>query len=150
MIKKINFSSASNDFLYSNWAMMLSLTLPFFLLFFEKFLLLNPALVEESVKVILIFFLIMPIGCLSCRLRTTLFVGLGLAFSENIFYLPDFIAQNHLGIYFGRFIGPTLMHIFTMFFMVLLASWRSYLLWPAFLAAMLIHYYFNIFVLTLI
>lgn len=148
MIKKINFSDSSNDFLYSNWAMMLSLTLPFFLLFFEKILLLNPALVEESIKVILIFFLIMPIGCLSCRFRTTLFVGLGLAFSENIFYLPDFIAHNNLSIYFGRFIGPTLMHIFTMFFMVLLASWRRYLLWPAFLAAMLIHYYFNFLIVS--
>ncbi|MFA6466580.1 MAG: hypothetical protein WCV71_01845 [Patescibacteria group bacterium] len=148
MIKKINASFSPRDFLYAHLAMISSLVLPFFLLFSERKLLLAPAIVEESAKVLLIFFLILPIRCLRCRFSVTLFVGIILAFSENIFYLPDFIAENNLVAYFQRFVGPTALHIFTMFFMVTLASWKRYLLWPAFLIAIAIHYYFNFLILS--
>lgn len=144
MAKKLNFSPSSGDFLHANLAMIVSLTFPFFLLFFEKELSLWPAVVEESAKVLLIFFLILPIRCLFCLFMTALFVGIILAFSENIFYLPQFIAADNLGAYFGRFLGPTLMHILTMLFMVALASWKRYLLWLAFLISVAIHYYFNL------
>lgn len=127
-------------------AIIASLLSGFFLFLLEQFLF-WPYIFEELIKVLIIFFFILKINKNFYRLIATFFVWLVFIFVENIFYLPQFIAQNDLLLFYERFLGPSILHFIT-FVLLLIFSWKyKHLIWLALGLNIFLHYFFNLGVL---
>lgn len=120
----------------------------FFLIFLEKTILPWPWLVEELVKAAIIFWLIAPMSCTKCRLLGVVVAGLVFSVTENIFYFLNFIDNNQLAVYWQRFVWPLAMHLLTITVM-LFSIWKNKSwLWLGLWLAILIHWYYNSFLVN--
>ncbi|MFA6253300.1 MAG: PrsW family glutamic-type intramembrane protease [Patescibacteria group bacterium] len=128
---------------YFTFLALIGLLLPLLLLFVEKILLPYPALIEEVAKGLVVVYMVLKFGQGGQRVWGALVFVLVFAMSENIFYFLNFAQQNSVSLYLWRFFWPTLMHLLTVYFMLLLA-WRDRR-WIiiAMIITMAIHFFYN-------
>lgn len=137
------FLSQENDTIKLVFVAVLTLILTFVLIFLEQTILPIPWFFEELAKAVVIFWLIWPMTSRSSRLLGALIFSLVFSLSENIFYFLNFAQQSSIDQYLWRFVWPTLMHLFTVFFM-LFFSWRDRrLVFLAMIITMVVHYLYN-------
>ncbi len=124
-------------------AILAALLSGFFLFALEQ-VIFWPFIFEEIVKASIIFFFILKIDNKTHKILLSLAVWLVFILVENIFYLPQFIAQDNLSLFYARFIGPSILHLIT-FSSLLLFSWSyKYLIIFALIINIFLHYYFNL------
>jgi hypothetical protein len=126
-------------------AIFSSLLAGFFLFAVEQFIF-WPYIFEEIVKALIVYFFIFKISA-NCPCKKIFFtIGSWFVFilMENIFYLPQFISQNDLSLFYQRFLGPSILHFIT-FALLLIFPWKyKHLIWLVLLANIFLHYLFNL------
>jgi len=129
------------------FACLVGLIIPLFLLPLEK-ILPYPYFLEEGFKALIIFMIIKNIGPKKQN-RTVFLFALLFAFSENLFYLNNFIALGLMGSFLQRLLLTTTLHLLTSF-MILLAGQKKLILFPiGLILAILTHFLYNHFVVIL-
>lgn len=119
----------------------LPLSIPLFLIPIEK-ILPYPYIIEELVKFFLVL-LILRISNKPFQIKLAIFTAFLFAFSENFFYLTNFISNENTLLFFWRFITTSLLHILTIL-IILVPSQKKYsLIFPALFLAIAIHYFYN-------
>lgn len=133
------------DNVFGYLAIFSSLLVGFFLFAAEQIIFL-PYIFEEIAKALIIYFFICKIHSV-CPCKKMIFVFLSwLAFilMENIFYLPQIIAQNDLNLFWQRFFGPSILHFIT-FSLLIVFTWKhKQLIWLALVINICLHYFFNL------
>ena len=120
---------------------ILALIAPIVLFPLEK-VLPYPHILEELTKAFLVF-LILAIPGKFFQIKLAVFIGFFFAFSENFFYLSSFIETENLTSFIQRFFLTGFFHILTMLIILISAQKYRYLIFPALLLAMLLHYTYN-------
>lgn len=132
-----------NDSFKLIFLVIIALLATFFLIPIEKYLLPWPWFLEEILKLVVIWYFILPLRCWYCRLLFGLTFVLVFSVSENILYFPFFVQLQDLGRYWERFVYPLGMHLLT-FYILLFSAWqRRCFIFIGLLFACLIHYYYN-------
>jgi hypothetical protein len=108
-----------------------------------------PYAVEELVKIVFVL-LILRFPPKTFQIKLAVFIGFLFAFSENFFYLPNFIENGDFCLFFQRFILTSLLHILTILIILFPAQKKRYLIFPAAILAMLAHYLYNQLIVSLI
>jgi hypothetical protein len=108
-----------------------------------------PYIIEEILKAILVLF-ILKLSPKSFQIKLALFIGFLFAFSENFFYLPSFIENGNLDLFFQRFFLTSFLHILTILIILISSQKRRYLIFPAAILAMIVHYFYNQLIVFLI
>lgn len=103
-----------------------------------------PYLVEELVKGFLVFY-ILKSGDKSTRIKLTILAGFFFAFSESIMYLSNIFLVGTFWTFAERILLTTPLHIVTMLIMLFSGTKKRALLPLGIIAAMLVHYFFNLF-----
>ncbi|MBM3284180.1 PrsW family intramembrane metalloprotease [Candidatus Gottesmanbacteria bacterium] len=122
-----------------------ALVLPLVLIPVEKFVP-YPCVIEELAKAALIL-IILRLGNFNIRLEITLLATLLFSLSENIFYLPNFMIDGMLYSFWQRLILTTILHVSTGLIILLPCQKNRRLIFPATLAAMLVHFLYNYLIL---
>jgi len=108
-----------------------------------------PYVVEELAKVVFAL-LILRLPPKSFQIKLAIFIGFLFAFSENFFYLPNFIENGNFQLFFQRYALTGLLHILTILIILLPSQRKRYLIFPAAVLAMLAHYFYNQLIVSLI
>jgi len=127
-----------------------ALLLPFILIILGKTVLPYPAFVEEIVKAIVIFFLILNLPNFKQKILAGLLFGFIFGLSENIFYLTNVIESGNLNYFWQRMILVTPMHIATVLIMVFAGLKRKWFLIFGLAGAITLHALFNSIVVKLL
>ena|SRR4030042_2083256 len=144
MNKKVDF-----DYIFiAALLFFLTLIAPLLLIPIEK-IFPYPHIIEEIFKAILVLF-ILKIPPKNFQIKLALFIGFLFAFSENFFYLPNFIESGNLGLFFQRFALASSLHILTILIILIPSQKRRYLIFPATIFAMVAHYFYNQLIVFLI
>ena len=125
-----------------------ALIAPIFLIPVEK-VFPYPYAVEELMKVVFVL-LILRLPPKSFQIKLAVFIGFLFAFSENFFYLPNFIESGNLSLFFQRFVFASLLHILAILIILIPSQKRRYLIFPAAILAMVAHYLYNQLIVFLI
>jgi hypothetical protein len=107
-----------------------------------------PYFIEEIVKAMLIFNII-KFSSLKKQLKLTLVMAFLFAFSENMFYLINFISSGTLQGFCQRCLLTTTLHLLTAIIILLPSQKKLKLIIPATIIAMIIHYFYNQLVLII-
>ena len=127
-------------------ALLLAFSAPLFLLFVEA-VLPYPFVIEELVKLLAVILLVREEQeknrsfCIFILLVGALFT-----ISESVFYLVNIFTEGDLSLFPKRLLITGMLHIGTTFLIYLFGRRNKYLLVIGFLLAVLIHYYFNLWV----
>lgn len=106
-------------------------------------------IIEEIVKAILIL-QILKFSSRKNQLKITLMMLFLFAFSENMFYLTNFITDGILYSFWQRFILTTTLHALTGLIIFLPSRQNQQLVFPATFLAMFVHFLYNQVVYSLI
>lgn len=140
------YQDSCHERIYGYWAILAALVVGFFLFFIEQTLF-WPHIFEELAKVLIIFFLILKITKKKSRILFTFGAWFIFILVENIFYLPQFIEEGNLALFYGRFLGPSILHLIS-FALLIIFSWKhKHLIWLALVINIFLHYFFNLGVL---
>lgn len=143
-----NILRSSDDFAEKDlsrlfFIVLTALLATFFLVPVEKYLLPWPWFLEEILKCVVIWYLILPVRCWYCRLLFSLAFVLVFAVGENILYFPFFADLQDINKYWQRFIYPLGMHLLT-FYILLFSAWKyRWGIIGGLIVALFIHYYYN-------
>lgn len=116
---------------------------PFILIILEKMLLPYPVFVEEIVKVLVIFFLILNLPEIKYKIMAGLLFGFLFGLSENIFYLTNIIDSGEIIYFWQRMILVTPMHITTTLIILLPALKSKWFIIFGLAGAIALHTLFN-------
>jgi hypothetical protein len=109
--------------------------------------LLYPEIVEEAIKAIAVFFLILRItSSIEQKVFLAIFFGLLLGFSESFFYLSNILASNQETIFIQRLFLTVPMHILTLLIMTFLGAVNKKLVLVGLVVSIAIHWLFNFFI----
>lgn len=120
-----------------------ALILPFLLWPIELFLP-YPHIIEEIAKGLIIFFVIKGKGSFSKKLFLSVLVGLLFTASESVLYLFNIYALGNLSTLLSRFLLTGSLHVITSLAIFLSAVKEKRLIILGVIAAIIIHYYFNL------
>jgi hypothetical protein len=124
---------------------LMALMAPFLVFLIELFLP-YPYIVEEIIKAVLVFQLI-DLKNKKYQLTITVFMGILFSLTETVFYFFNFFMLTSLAPLLERLVLTTLLHILTIV-TILLPTWINKKLLPlGVIAAMIIHYIYNLFFL---
>ena len=127
-------------------ALLLALASPFLLLPIEKFLP-YPHFIEEAVKLVIVIMMIKTETQIKENLWVWVFTaGFLFAVSESILYLMNIFALGNLMLFPQRLAMTGGLHTSTMMFMYFLGRKNYWGLTVGFVGAVLIHYFFNLWV----
>ncbi len=101
-----------------------------------------PYIIEEIFKIILVIF-ILKLSPKSFQIKLVIFIGFLFAFSENFFYLPNFIESGNFQLFFQRFVLASLLHVLTILIILIPSQKKRCLIFPATALAMVVHYFYN-------
>ena len=101
-----------------------------------------PYILEEIVKVIMVFLILSTTGKIF-QIKLATFAGFFFALSENIFYLSSPNLYTSPDIFLKRFFLVSLLHIITILAILIPSQKYRFLILPATLIAMFIHYFYN-------
>jgi len=121
--------------------LLIAFVAPLVLIPLEK-LLPYPHIFEELFKAGLILF-ILKLPSKMLQLKITLLVGLFFAFSENVFYLANFITNGIIVSFWRRMVLTTAVHILTTTVILLPSQKKRAFIMPATIVAILIHFLYN-------
>ena len=125
-------------------ALLLALASPFLLLPIEK-LLPYPHFIEEAVKLVIVIMMIKTETQIKENLWVWVFTaGFLFAVSESILYLMNIFALGNLMLFPQRLAMTGGLHTSTMMFMYFLGRKNYWGLTVGFVGAVLIHYFFNL------
>ena len=125
-------------------ALLLALASPFLLLSIEKFLP-YPHFIEEAVKLLIVLMIIKAERQEKERFTVWVFMaGFLFAVSESILYLMNIFALGNLMLFPQRLAMTGGLHTSTMMFMYFLGRKNYWGLTVGFVGAVLIHYFFNL------
>src|SRR4030042_4206450 len=100
-----------------------------------------PYIIEEMAKAAFVLFIVrLPVK--TFQIKLAVFIGFLFAFSENFFYLPNFIENGNLSLFFQRFALAGSLHILTILIILIPSQKRRYLIFPATIFAMVAHYFY--------
>lgn len=119
----------------------LALIAPLIIIPMEK-VLPYPYIIEEVVKVFFIL-LILRLPGRSFQIKLAIFIAFLLAFSENFFYLSNFIGSEISGLFFQRFILTSFLHTATALIILIPAQKDRRLILLALPLAIMVHYFYN-------
>jgi hypothetical protein len=119
----------------------LALISPLLLIPLEK-LIPYPYIVEELVKGVFVL-LILCLPSKNFQIKLAVFIAFLFSFSENFFYLSNFIIDRNISSFFERFIFASLLHAITILIILLPSQKNSRLFFPAIFIAMLFHFLYN-------
>lgn len=105
-----------------------------------------PAVIEELAKAVLVYWILTSVAGKRAQIQTTILAGAAFAFSESMLYLFNILLVGTAWTFFLRLLLTIPLNIITMLVMLLLGLWKRWLLVLGLLAAMLLHYVFNVFV----
>lgn len=144
----INSMSQKKDYVFvAVFLFLLALISPLVLIPVEKYLP-YPFIIEEITKA---FFVILILGIFSnfFQIKLATFIAFIFSFSESLFYLSNFIEIRDLSGFFQRFFLTACLHILTILIIIIPSQKNRYLLIPALLVAIIVHFYYNQIILTL-
>lgn len=104
-----------------------------------------PHIVEELVKTLLILYILREMGT-SHRFVLTVLMGTLFAFSESVLYISNFLLVGSLSSFLVRLITTTSLHVLTSVVILLPGLKNQKLIVVGTLAAIFIHYFFNLLV----
>lgn len=104
-----------------------------------------PYIVEELAKTVLVFFILGTRGR-SLQIKLTILAGLFFAFSESVLYISNILLVGTLWTYLERLLLTIPLHILTSLLILLSGSRKKELLPLGVVMAMILHYFFNLFV----
>jgi len=122
--------------------LILGLIASFLMILLGKTIVPYPAILEETVKALLILFLICGLEKTSYKVGAALMLGVIIGLSENIFYLTGSL-DGSLQVFWLRMLIVVPMHIITTLIILLPTFKRRYLIVFGWLVAMLVHTAFN-------
>lgn len=131
-----------DSFLIILWSLILALTSPLILIPLEK-ILHFPYILEEIAKALLIL-LVLELPNKFTQFKLTMAIGFLFAFSENMFYVRNFLTGDVYPFFWQRFPITTLLHITTCLIILIPAQINKKYIIPSTIVAMLVHYFFNL------
>lgn len=108
-----------------------------------------PHIIEELAKALLIFFLL-ETNDVRKKIYGALMVGFLFAFSENVLYMLNIFSSGNPQTLILRFVLTMPMHIITAVVILITALLDKRLIFLGIILAGLIHYFFNIYVSSLL
>src|SRR3989338_8458996 len=104
-----------------------------------------PHIIEELVKGFLVYF-ILKSSDNTIRIRSTILAGLLFAFSESVMYMFNILLVGTIWTFIERLILTIPLHVITTLLILLSGMRKKELLPLGVVAAMFLHYFFNLFV----
>jgi len=104
-----------------------------------------PYLVEELVKGFLVFFILKSSDS-SSKIKLAVLTGLFFAFSESVLYMSNILLVGTLWTFVERLLFTVPLHTVTTLLILFSGLKKKELLPLGVIAAMLLHYFFNLFV----
>lgn len=101
-----------------------------------------PCIIEEIVKVIFVLF-ILCLPSKNFQIKLAIFIAFLFAFSENFFYLSNFVTSENTSLFFQRFVLTGALHISTVLIILIPAQKYRPLIFPAAILAIFVHYIYN-------
>jgi hypothetical protein len=101
-----------------------------------------PYIFEEIIKAFLVF-LILSISGKFFQIKLAFFIGFFFALSENIFYLTSPVLYQSPVLFLQRIALVSFFHIFTLLIILFCGQKKRWLIIPALIFAMFIHYFYN-------
>lgn len=101
-----------------------------------------PYIFEEIIKAFLVF-LILAVSGKIFQIKLAVFIGFFFALSENIFYLTSPELYQSPLLFLQRIALVSFLHIFTLLLILFCGQKKRWLIIPALILAMLIHYFYN-------
>jgi RsiW-degrading membrane proteinase PrsW (M82 family) len=129
-------------------ACLVALIAPLVLLPLEK-ILPYPFIIEEVFKALIIFLIIKTIDSKN-QIKIVFLLTFLFALSENLFYLSNFITLGLTDIFLKRFLLTTVLHLLTSYIILFPAQKKLYFLPLGLILAILTHFLYNLFVVTLL
>lgn len=130
------------NFLYLSVILpILALISPLILLPIEK-IIPYPHIVEEIIKAIFVLLILLIPGRLF-QFKLAVFIGFLFALSENVFYLTNGLLYESPLIFLERILAVSFFHILTLSIILFFGQKKRWLIIPALVIAILIHYFYN-------
>lgn len=104
-----------------------------------------PYIVEELAKGIFVFFILKSSGN-KTRIRLAILAGLFFAFSESVLYMSNILLVGTVWTFIERLLLTIPLHIITTLLILFSSMRKKGFLGLGIVAAMLLHYLFNLFV----
>jgi hypothetical protein len=101
-----------------------------------------PYIIEEISKAFLVF-LILSISGKFFQIKLAIFIGFFFALSENIFYLTSPVLYQSPLLFLQRIALVSFFHIFTLLIILFCGQKKRWLIIPALIFAIFIHYFYN-------
>ncbi len=105
-----------------------------------------PYIVEELFKALLIYFVLKSEANRATKIKLTIIAGILFAFSETVLYIFNLLLVGNLNLLFERLLITTSLHVLTSLAILIPAMYNKKLIVVGIVLAMIIHYYFNIFI----
>jgi hypothetical protein len=105
-----------------------------------------PYVIEELAKAILVLIVIQSTPNGAMKFKLTVLVGVLFAFSETVFYITNLFLVGNLTMFFERLLWTTPLHTITSLIILLPTFINKKLMPVGLILAMIVHYYFNLFV----
>lgn len=147
MLKKItnNIKKTIDTGVYRVSVFMAGLVLPIVFIFIINFTG-QSEIIEEIGKALIILFIISRGSNWKLRLEGAIIFGLLFGFSENIFYLINFLGTENYHIFLLRFVTTIPMHIVTVLIIFIFTEIKKYFWIFGLILSILVHLLFNLFV----
>lgn len=116
-----------------------------FLIWPIEFVFPYPFVVEELVKLLIVFFILKSLNKKTMIILAIL-AGIFFAFSESVLYISNIILVGTPWTFIERLIITTPLHVITILLILFSGMWRRIFLPLGVAAAMILHFFFNLFV----
>lgn len=116
-----------------------------FLLWPVEFLFPYPHIVEELVKLLIVFFILKSLNKKTMIILAIL-AGIFFAFSESVLYISNIMLVGTPWTFIERLIITTPLHVVTILLILFSGMWSRIFLPLGVAAAMILHFFFNLFV----
>ncbi len=108
-----------------------------------------PYIIEELVKGVLVFIIIRSVSNGAIKFKLTILVGVLFAFSETVFYMVNFFLVGSLITVLERLLWTIPLHTITSLVILIPALVNKKLFPVGIILAMVIHFYFNLFIASM-
>lgn len=105
-----------------------------------------PHIVEEIAKGMLVYWILTTVSGKTTQIKIAILVATAFAFSESILYLFNILQVGTGWTFLNRLLLTIPFNILTILVMLFLGMWKRWFLTFGILAAILLHYGFNLFV----